>query len=96
MRVPLGRILTHRAVSGSPETLSELYERLSGRVRQTFSIGEYLIELGSVSLKMETKHSLSIVSLTCAVCQVEETTQGFTLSQYTGCQLLVSQCFSNF
>jgi hypothetical protein len=41
MSVPLGRILTHRAVSGSPDTLSELYERLSGRVSRTFSVGEY-------------------------------------------------------
>jgi hypothetical protein len=86
MRVPLGRILTHRAVPGSPGTLSELYERLSGRVNRTFSVGEYSKKLGCVSSKTVTKHSRSIISLTCAACQVEETTQGLTLSQYTGCQ----------
>jgi hypothetical protein len=91
MRVQLWRILTHQAISGSPETLSELYERLSGRVKQTFSVGEYSKKLGSVSSKMVTEHYQSIISLTCTACQVEETAQGFTLSQYTGCQLLVSQ-----
>ena len=78
-------------VSGSPDTLSELYERLSGRVNQTFSVGEYSKKLGCVSSKTVTEHSQSIISLTCTACQVEETTQGLTLSQYTGCQLLVSQ-----
>ncbi len=70
MRVPLGRILTHRAVSGSPDTvaLSELCERLSGRVNRTFSVGEYSKKLGRVSSKTVTKHSRSIVSLTCAPC----------------------------
>ena len=68
-----------------------LYKRLSGRMNQTFSVEEYSKKLGRVSSKKVTEHSWSIVSLTCAVCQVEETTQGLTLSQYTGCQLLVSQ-----